>query len=132
VDKTKVEIKVGVENFLKKAIQKFHIAIWFCMKLEDVLEVLPMLMLESFLNWFVFIWGCEQCSKTFGEISPRSHYYLKDLKLVYYACCEKHYGKEDQTLLINDETNKTPWNLKWTNVFLKSFNGQMLSKNKVQ
>jgi hypothetical protein len=56
VDKTKVEIKVGVENFLNKA---FHIAIWSCMKLEDVLEVLPMLMLESFLNWFVFIWGCE-------------------------------------------------------------------------
>jgi hypothetical protein len=67
VDKTKVEIKVGMENIVNKAFQKFHIAIWSCMKLEDVLEVLPMLMLESFLNWFLFIWGCEQCSKTFGE-----------------------------------------------------------------
>jgi hypothetical protein len=132
VDKTKVEIKVGVENFLNKAFQKFHIAIWFCMKLEDVLEVLPMLMPESFLNWFVFIWGCEQCSKTFIEISLGSYYYLKDLKLVYYACCEKNYGKEDQTLLINDEPSKALWNLKWTSFFLDSFRGQMLSKNKVQ
>ncbi len=54
VDRTKMEIKVGVENFLNKAFQKFHITIWSCMKLEDVLEVLPMLMLESFLR-FVFI-----------------------------------------------------------------------------
>jgi hypothetical protein len=56
------------------------------MKLEDVLEVFPMLMLESFLDCFIFIWGCEQCSKTSSEISPGSHYYLKDLKHVYYAC----------------------------------------------
>jgi hypothetical protein len=80
VEKTKVEIKVGMENFLSKAFQKFHIAIWSCKKLEDVLEVLPMLMFESFLDWFVFIWGCEQCSKTSSEISLGSHYYLKDLK----------------------------------------------------
>jgi hypothetical protein len=45
-------------------------------KLEDVLEVLPMLMLKD----IVFIWGCEQCSKTFGEISLESRYYSKDLK----------------------------------------------------
>jgi hypothetical protein len=49
-------------NLLSKAFQKFHITIWYYMKLEDVLEVLPMLMLESFLDQFVFIWGCEQCS----------------------------------------------------------------------
>jgi hypothetical protein len=50
------------------------------MKLEDVLEVISMFVLENFLDWFVFIWGCEQCSKTFGEISLRPHYYSKDLK----------------------------------------------------
>jgi hypothetical protein len=50
VDKTKVEIRVGVENFFNKAFQKFHIAIWFCMKLEDVLEIFPMLMPKSFLD----------------------------------------------------------------------------------
>jgi hypothetical protein len=65
------------------------------MKLEDVLEVLPMFMLESFLDWFIFIWGCEQCFKMFGEISPRSHHYLNDLKCVYFACCGKDYGNDD-------------------------------------
>jgi hypothetical protein len=53
---------------------------WSHMKLEDELEVLPMLILEIFLDQFVFIWGCEQCSNTSSEISPKSHYYLKDLK----------------------------------------------------
>jgi hypothetical protein len=55
VNKTKVEVKAKVENFFSKAFQKFHITIWSCMKFEDVLEVLPMLMLESFLDSFVFI-----------------------------------------------------------------------------
>jgi hypothetical protein len=82
INKTKVKVRVGMENFLSKAFQKFHITIWFFMKLEDVLEVLPMFMLESFLDWFVFIWGCEQCFKMSGEISLGSHYYLKDLKRV--------------------------------------------------
>jgi hypothetical protein len=123
VDKTKVEIKVAMENFLNEAFQKFHIAIWSCMRLEDILKVLPMLMPESLLNWFVFIWGCEQCFKTFGEISPRYHYYLNDLKRVYYACYEKNYGKEEQTLLINDEHSKALWNLKCISFFLESFRG---------
>jgi len=81
----KVEVKARVDNFLNKAFQKFHIVIWSCMKLEGLLEVLPMFMPESFLDRFVFIWGCEQCSKMFGEISPEPHYYLKDLKHAYYA-----------------------------------------------
>jgi len=46
------------------------------------------------------------------------------------------YGKEDQTLLIDDELSKTLQNSKWSGLFqsfffLKSFRGQMLSKNKV-
>jgi len=49
---------------------------------------------------------------------------------VYYVCHGKDYGKEDQTLLIDDEPNKALWNLKWTSLFLESFRGQMLSKNK--
>jgi hypothetical protein len=53
--------------FWRKAFLKFHIAISSCMKFEDVLEILPMFMLESFLYWFIFIWGHEQCSKMFGE-----------------------------------------------------------------
>jgi hypothetical protein len=123
--KWKLELE---EIFFNKAFQKFHITIWSCMKLGDVLEVLPTFMPKSFLDWFVFIWGCEQCFKMFSEISPRSYYYLKDLKRVYYVCHGKDYGKEDQTLLINDEPNKAFQNLKWTSFFLESFKGKMLSK----
>jgi len=128
----KWKVRNGLENFLSKAFQKFHIIIWFCTKLEDVLEVFLMLMPESFLDWFIFIWGREQCSKTSCEISPESHYYLKDLKHVYYACHGKDYGKEDQTLLIDNEPNNALWNWKWNGLFLESFRRQMLSKNMVQ
>jgi len=89
-------------------------------------------MLETFLEWFIFIWGHEQCSKMFGQISFGSHYYLKDLEQVYYACPGLPYGKEDQTLLIDNEPTKVFQNLKWIGLFLESFRGQMLSKNKVQ
>ncbi len=87
---------------------------------------------QSFLDRFVFFWGCEQCSKMFSKISPGFHYYLKDLKCVYYACHGKDYGKEDQTLLINNEPNKVFQNSKWIGLYFESFKGQMLSKNKVQ
>jgi len=102
------------------------------MKLEDVLKVLPMFMPKNFMDEFIFIWGREQCSKTIGEISPKSRCYLKDLKDVYYGCHGLLYGKEDQTLFIDDELHKTLRNSKWNGLFLESFKGQILWKNKVQ
>ncbi len=33
VDKTKMEVKVRVDNFFNKTFQKFQIAFWSCMKL---------------------------------------------------------------------------------------------------
>ncbi len=75
-----MELKVGVEHFLFTTFNYFYIGIWSCMKLKDVVEVLPMLVPEFFLDWFLFIWGHEQCSKTFSEKFPRLHDYLKDLK----------------------------------------------------
>jgi hypothetical protein len=86
IDKAKVEIRVKMEDFLLKAFEIFYITIWSCMKLEDVMEVLPMLMPKNFMDRFVFIWGREQCSKTVGQISLGSYYYLKDLKHIYYGC----------------------------------------------
>ncbi len=44
VEKAKVEVKVRVEDFFAKAFEKFHVTIWSCMKVEDVLEVFPMVM----------------------------------------------------------------------------------------
>jgi hypothetical protein len=105
-----MEVRTKVENFLAKSFKKFYVTIWFCMKLEDVLEVLSMLMFDHFMNQFVFIWGREQCSKMFSEISPGFHYYLKHLKDMQYACHRSTYGKEDQTLLIDNEPSKAFWN----------------------
>jgi hypothetical protein len=39
------------------------------MKIEDVLKVFSLLMPKTFVDWFVFIWGHEQCSKIVGQIS---------------------------------------------------------------
>jgi len=109
-NKTKVEVRVGVDNFFAKAFKSFYITIWSCMKFKHVLEALPMLMLNNFVDCFVFIWEHEECSKMSNEISFGSHYYLKDLKCVYYGCHMLPYGKADQTLLIDDEPNKALWN----------------------
>jgi hypothetical protein len=35
----------------------------------------------------------------------------------------KDYGKEDKTLLIDDEPSKALWNPKWISLFLESFKG---------
>ncbi len=106
IDKKKMGVKTRVEDFVSQAFKYFYIVILSCMKLGDVLEVFPMFMLETFLELFIFIWGHEQCSKTFGQISLGSHYYLKDLKQMYYACLGLPYGKEDQTLPIDNEPTK--------------------------
>ncbi len=132
IDLMKVEVKVGVEHFFPTIFENFYVAIWSCMKLEDVLEVLPMLMLEKFLDQFVFIWGHEQCSKISNIITLRSFYYLKDLKHVFYACHNLPYGKGDRMLLIDDEPNKALGNPNWSGLFLKSFKGKLLLKTKVQ
>jgi hypothetical protein len=101
-----MEVGARVEHFLFKVFNYFYIVIWFYMKLEDGLEVFPMFIPQNFLEQFVFIWGCKQCSKTFVAISSGSHYYLKDLKQMYYACHGLPYGREDQTLQIDKEPIK--------------------------
>jgi hypothetical protein len=108
-----MEVRTKVENFLAKAFLKIYVTIWSCTKLKDMLEVLPMLMFDNFVNQFVFIWGHEQCSKMSSEISPRSHYYLKDLKGMQYACHRLPYGEEDQTLLIDNEPSNAFWVPNW-------------------
>ncbi len=59
----------------------------------------------------------------FNEISPGFHYYLKDLKRMQYACRRLPYGKEDQTLLIDDEPSKAFWNPNWKGFLFESFKG---------
>jgi hypothetical protein len=54
----------------------------------------------------------------FDQIYLGSYYYLKDLKRMYYNRCGLPYGKEDQTLLIDDEPNKAFRNSKWSGLFL--------------
>jgi hypothetical protein len=49
------------------------------MLLEDVLEILPLLMPKTFIDQFVFVWGCGQCITTIGQFTHLVYYYLKDL-----------------------------------------------------
>jgi len=59
LDVSKLEIHVGVQNFLSQAFEHFYIVIWSCMLLKDVLEILPFLMPKTLINQFVFVWGHE-------------------------------------------------------------------------
>jgi hypothetical protein len=53
---------------------------------------------------------------------------LKDLKWVYYACFGLPYGKEDKTLLIDNEPTKVLWNPKWSGVFFWIIKGTNVVK----
>jgi hypothetical protein len=64
----------------------------------------------------------------FDEITPWYYYYIKDLKHMYYACRGLLYGKEDQTLLIDNEPNKVLWNRMWSGFFLESFKGNVVKE----
>jgi hypothetical protein len=75
------------------------------MLLEDVLEILPLLMPKTFIDQFVFVWGCEQCTTT-SQLTHIVYCYLKDLDRVHLACRGLPYGDRDQTLLIDDEPSK--------------------------
>ncbi len=48
------------------------------------------------------------------------------------SCHGLPYGMEDQTLLIDDKPSKALRNAKWSGLFLESFWGEILLKNKVQ
>jgi hypothetical protein len=63
-----------------------------------------------------------------SEITPKSYYYIKDLKHMYYACHGLFYGKDDQTLLIDDEPSKVLWNPMWSGLFLESFKGNVVKE----
>jgi hypothetical protein len=76
------------------------------MLIEDAMEVLTLLLRQYFIDQLVFIWGCEQCSMTSSQFTIGNYYCLKDLSRVYSACQGLPYGKEDQSLLIDDELSK--------------------------
>ncbi len=121
-----------MEDFLAKAFEKklccnlVLYETWRCARGSFIIHAL------KFCGSTRSHWRHEQCSKIAGQISLRSHYYLKDLKCVYYGCCGLSYGKEDQTLFIDDEPSKHYKILNGVVFFFESFKGQMLLKNKVQ
>jgi hypothetical protein len=85
IDNTKVAARVGVQHFLTHAFKKCYIGIWFCTLIEDVLEVLTLLLLQDFIDQFVFIWGHEQCSMKSCQLTTKNYYCFKDLSHVYFA-----------------------------------------------
>jgi mannose/fructose/N-acetylgalactosamine-specific phosphotransferase system component IIC len=84
LDISKLEILAWVHDFLSCAFEIFYIAIWLCMLLEDVLEILSLLMPKTLLDQFV--WGCEQCITTMWQLKRLVYYYLKDLDWIHLAC----------------------------------------------
>jgi hypothetical protein len=56
-----------------------------------------------------------------GQLTTRNYYCLKDLSCVYSACQGLPYGKEDQTLFINDKPNKVLQNSKSNGLFFGVF-----------
>jgi len=82
IDNIKVAIITEVQHFLIHAFKKFYIAIWFCMLIEDVMEVLILLLPHNFIEQFVFIWGHEQCSMTLDQFTIETYYCFKDLSCV--------------------------------------------------
>jgi hypothetical protein len=50
INKSKVKVRARVKHFLVHAFDKFYIAIWSCMKLENVFEVFPMPILNKFVD----------------------------------------------------------------------------------
>jgi len=106
IDGTKVEARARIQHFFILVFKKFYIGIWSCMLIEDVMEVLNLLLLQDFIDQFVFIWGHEQCLMKSNQFTIGNYYCLKDLNHMYSACQGLPYGREDQTLFINDELSK--------------------------
>ncbi len=97
-----------------------------------MMQVLPLLVPQAFVDQFVFIWGCEQCIRTLGELTIGTYYYLKDLNHVCFVCQRLHYGIEDQMLFIDNEPSKVLQNSKCSGLYVEFSKGHQLSKNKVQ
>jgi hypothetical protein len=55
IDRSRVKMKARVEHLLFMVFNYFYIITWSCMKLEDALKFLPMLILKIKLDWFFFI-----------------------------------------------------------------------------
>jgi hypothetical protein len=55
IDGSNVKVKIKVEHFFPTTFNYFYMGNGSCMKLENVLEIFQVLMLEKFLDQFIFI-----------------------------------------------------------------------------
>jgi len=78
IDNNKLEVKVGVQHFLARAFKRFYIVVWPYMLIEDIMEVLTLLLLQNFIDQFVFIWGHEKCCMTLSQFNTGICYCLKN------------------------------------------------------
>jgi hypothetical protein len=86
IDICKLESRLGVQHFLFPTFKKNYVVIWSYMLLEDVMQNFPLLVLQTFVDQFVLICGCQQCTRTLGQFTLKTHYYFKDFNHVYFAC----------------------------------------------
>jgi hypothetical protein len=50
VNKAKMEVRMEWKIFLRRHLKKKYVAIWSCMKIEDVLKVFSLLMPKTFVD----------------------------------------------------------------------------------
>jgi hypothetical protein len=68
IDINKVKAKARVQHFYFKYSKKVILQFGLYMLLKDVMQVFLLLIPQIFIDQFVFIWGCEQCARTFGQL----------------------------------------------------------------
>jgi len=93
IDSIKVELRAKVQHFFIHAFKKFYIGIWSYMLIEDVMEVFTLLLLQDFIDQFVFIWGREQCSMASSQFMTENYYCFKDLSCVILLVKDYPMGK---------------------------------------
>jgi hypothetical protein len=70
IDGSNVEVRIKVEHFLPTTFNYFYMGNGSCMKLEDVLEVFQMLMLEKFLDQFILFEDLNNAHKILDKLHP--------------------------------------------------------------
>lgn len=66
----KVEKRHGFLHFLALVFSKFHVIIWLCILLKDVLKLFHLLRGQCLICTFIIIWGKDKCCQMLVKITP--------------------------------------------------------------
>jgi hypothetical protein len=120
IDMSKVKVGVGVQHFFSQSFKYFYITIWSCMKLKDVLEVLPIIKGKTCIfNWSLWLKFSRIAIKISLLALDKSHktlvandkgYWMKEkinkYKFIFWFHCIHIVTCDyDTTILVTIETN---------------------------